>query len=262
MTAWSALGLRAADADTGGALDYLVAHEAELDSRPSRARGARRGGARPRPAVAARAASREAGRGQRGRSGRSSRCARAAVPLPQRSSRTCAARRRGTAAFPWPRGIAPDSNDTAAAVQALRAAGVAGKPIARALAYLRGSRPRRRLSPRRPAASRTRSRRRSAIQAFVAAGVKPPAGAFAFLASAAPAGRQLPLLALVRDDAGVGDRAGAAGARSGGRSRCAEPSPGSRRHSRRDRRPGASRPRGRARRRASSSQYHSTRTSD
>ena len=30
LTAWSALGLRSTGADTGGALDYLVAHESEL----------------------------------------------------------------------------------------------------------------------------------------------------------------------------------------------------------------------------------------
>jgi len=30
LTAWSVLGLRAAGADTGGAVDYLVAHESQL----------------------------------------------------------------------------------------------------------------------------------------------------------------------------------------------------------------------------------------
>lgn len=39
--------------------------------------------------------------------------------------------------WPWARGGAPDSNDTAAAVQALRALGVRGRPIRRGLAYLR-----------------------------------------------------------------------------------------------------------------------------
>lgn len=40
--------------------------------------------------------------------------------------------------FPWSRGGQPDSNDTAAAIQALRAAGVSGAPIRRAAAALRG----------------------------------------------------------------------------------------------------------------------------
>jgi hypothetical protein len=39
--------------------------------------------------------------------------------------------------FPWSRGGRPDSNDTAAAIQALRAAGVGGAPIRRAVVALR-----------------------------------------------------------------------------------------------------------------------------
>ena len=39
--------------------------------------------------------------------------------------------------FPWSKGGAPDSNDTAAAIEALRAAGVGGAPVRRALVALR-----------------------------------------------------------------------------------------------------------------------------
>jgi hypothetical protein len=82
----------------------------------------------------------------------------------------------------FPRG-APDSNDTAAVIQALRAGGVRGRPIRRGLAYLRrltapngGVR----LAPgREPDAQSTAW----AIQAYVAAKVRPPAAAFRFLAS-------------------------------------------------------------------------------
>ncbi len=84
--------------------------------------------------------------------------------------------------FPWLRGVAPDSNLTAWAVQALRASGVKGTPIARALAYLRGLQAPdggyRLVRGRAPDAQSTAL----VIQAFVAAGVKPPAKAFAFLA--------------------------------------------------------------------------------
>ncbi|HEV2713004.1 MAG TPA: prenyltransferase/squalene oxidase repeat-containing protein [Gaiellaceae bacterium] len=81
-----------------------------------------------------------------------------------------------------PRG-APDSNDTAAVIQALRAGGVQGRPIRRGLGYIRrltapngGVR----LVPgREPDAQSTAW----AVQAYVAAGVKPPAGAFRFLRS-------------------------------------------------------------------------------
>jgi hypothetical protein len=84
--------------------------------------------------------------------------------------------------FSWAQGLKPDTDDTAAAVQALVATGVTGRPIARALAYLRT----RELADGgfelQPG---TRSNVQStawAIQAFVAAGVKPPAAAFRFLA--------------------------------------------------------------------------------
>ena len=81
-----------------------------------------------------------------------------------------------------PRG-APDSNDTAAVIQALRSGGVRGKPIRRGLAYLRrltAANGGVRLVPgRAPDAQSTAW----AIQAYVAAGAKPPAAAFRFLRS-------------------------------------------------------------------------------
>lgn len=81
-----------------------------------------------------------------------------------------------------PRG-APDSNDTAAAIQALRRAGVRGRPIRRGLAYLRRltapSGGVRLVPGRAPDAQSTAW----AIQAYVAAQRKPPAAAFRFLRS-------------------------------------------------------------------------------
>ena len=83
----------------------------------------------------------------------------------------------------WVARGAPDSNDTAAVIQALRAGGVRGRPIRRGLAYLRrltapngGVR----LAPgRQPDAQSTAW----AIQAYLAAGVKPPGAAYRFLRS-------------------------------------------------------------------------------
>ncbi|HEV3479856.1 MAG TPA: prenyltransferase/squalene oxidase repeat-containing protein [Gaiellaceae bacterium] len=81
-----------------------------------------------------------------------------------------------------PRG-APDSNDTAAVIQALRASGVRGRPIRRGLAYLRRltapSGGVRLVSGREPDAQSTAW----TIQAHIAAGVKPSAAAFRFLAT-------------------------------------------------------------------------------
>jgi hypothetical protein len=81
-----------------------------------------------------------------------------------------------------PRG-APDTNDTAAVIQALRSTGVRGRPIRRGLAYIRRlTAPNggvRLVAGRQPDSQSTAW----AIQAFVAAGAKPPAAAFRFLAS-------------------------------------------------------------------------------
>lgn len=80
----------------------------------------------------------------------------------------------------YPNG-APDSNDTAAAIEALRSVGVHGRPIRRGLRYLRRLQNHDggfALTPGR--ASDTQSTA-WAIQAFVAAGRKPPQSAFRFL---------------------------------------------------------------------------------
>jgi hypothetical protein len=84
----------------------------------------------------------------------------------------------------YPRG-APDSNDTAAAVQALRAGGVGArsKPIRRALTYLRGlQRPDGGFPLTKGRASDAQSTA-WAIQAFVAARRDPGRGPFRYLAS-------------------------------------------------------------------------------
>jgi hypothetical protein len=181
MTAWVALGLRAAGADTGGALDYLVAHEAEATKPTEIALVAlaeaalghdpqtlvTRFTARP-PAVNTAIwqilALRQSGR---------------AVPRALSSYLRASQARNG--GFAWMRGTAPDSNDTAAAIQALRATGMRGKPIARALAYLRALQAPSggfRLSAGREADAQSTA---LVIQAFVAAGAKPPSKAFVFL---------------------------------------------------------------------------------
>jgi Prenyltransferase and squalene oxidase repeat len=90
---------------------------------------------------------------------------------------------RKNGGWPWhPRG-SPDSNDTAVVIQALRAAGVGGRPLARGARYLRGLQARDggfRLVPgREPDAQSTAW----AIQGLLAAGVKPGRAAYRYLAS-------------------------------------------------------------------------------
>jgi hypothetical protein len=89
---------------------------------------------------------------------------------------------RASGGWSWYPGGAPDSNDTAAAIEALRAAGLGGKPISRGLAFLR------KLQRRGGGFALLEGRASDsqstawAIQAFLAAGKRPPAGAFSFLA--------------------------------------------------------------------------------
>jgi hypothetical protein len=183
LTAWSALALRAAGADTGGALDYLVAHEAELTQPTGIALVAFAEAALghdPQALLAMLPATPDAVNAgiwelialrQAGR----------AAPSPVVAYVVRAQAKNG--GFPWTRGVAPDSNDTAAAVEALRAAGGHSRAIRRALAYIRTLQAPdggfRLSAGRAPDAQSTAL----AIQAFVAAGVAPPRSAFAFLAS-------------------------------------------------------------------------------
>jgi hypothetical protein len=83
--------------------------------------------------------------------------------------------------FAWARGLRPDADDTAAAVEALAAAGTKGAPIARALAFLRTrEQPDGGFELQQGTGSNVQSTS-WAIQAFVAARAKPPAAAFSFL---------------------------------------------------------------------------------
>jgi len=83
--------------------------------------------------------------------------------------------------FPWSRGGAPDSNDTAAAIQALRSAGVGGTPIRRAVTALQAFRSRdggySLTKGREPDAQSTAW----AIQALISAGEKPGKSPFRYL---------------------------------------------------------------------------------
>ena len=102
-------------------------------------------------------------------------------PIPPETLRYLTVSQAKSGGFAWARGVAPDSNDTAAAIQALRAAGVSGKPVERALAFLarfRNADGGFALTPGRVSDSQSTA---WAIQAYLAAGRKPPAGAAAFL---------------------------------------------------------------------------------
>jgi hypothetical protein len=185
LTAWAVVGLRAAGAETGEAHAYLVAHEAELgnatDVELATIAEELTGGASP--ALAARARSAAA----------APPTLNAAMwgilalrqlgdPAPQPAVRLLLANQARSGGWSWSAGSSPDSNDTAAAIEALRAAGAGGAPIARGLAFLR------RRENRDGGFELTAGRGSDAqstawaIQAFRAAGLKPPAAALRFLA--------------------------------------------------------------------------------
>jgi hypothetical protein len=87
----------------------------------------------------------------------------------------------GSGGFPWAVGLRPDTDDTAAAVEALVASGVRGGPVARALAYLRRREVKDGGFELQPGSGSNVQSTAWAIQAFVAVGAKPPAAAFRFL---------------------------------------------------------------------------------
>lgn len=181
LTSWATLGLAAAHAETGKAQEFLRAHEAglraqtdialvamaealagdthlleRLSTRPTRLTNA---------AIWTILAFRQAGRAP-----------------PAALVEALRARQHRTGGWAWLQGGKPDSNDTAAAIEALRAAGVSGRPIMRGLAALRtfqtGDGGFELSHGRGPDAQSTAW----AIQAYLAAGQRPPRAAYAYLA--------------------------------------------------------------------------------
>ena len=83
--------------------------------------------------------------------------------------------------FPWIRGVRPDTDDTSAALQALVAAGVHGKPLLRAVAFIR-MRENNDGGFSLQAAGRSNAQSTAwAIQALIAAHATPPTAAFRYL---------------------------------------------------------------------------------
>jgi hypothetical protein len=189
LTAWAALGLQAAGARLSpDTLDYLVAHEDELASATDLELVAMA------ESVLGRRAERlltriKARRGKSGRIGPTVNSTiwgtlalrQAGEPAPRESVRFILRRQSRSGGWSWFAGGAPDSNDTAAAVEALRASGVRGAPIRRALRYLRRLQNRDggfELIPGRGSDSASTA---WVVQAFVAAKASVPTGSLRYL---------------------------------------------------------------------------------
>lgn len=183
LTSWAVLGLRAAGAPAPGSLDYLRSQEATLTSATDvalvalaeQALGDRS------EALLARLAPQPSGRiGPTLNSTYWGVLALGRASLATR--RYLLAHQARDGGFAWGVGGQPDSNDTAAALEALRVAHVRGAPVTRATRFLR--------TFQNPDGGFELTHGRGsdaqstawAIQGFLAAGVRPPRSAFAYLA--------------------------------------------------------------------------------
>ena len=144
LTAWAVLGLRAAGAGTGGALQYLIAHEAHLPALTDveLVATAESSLGRSPAALLARIHAAQRPNGRIGPSVNSTvwgilALRQAGERAPRGAVRFVLRQQARSGGWAWYVGGQPDSNDTAAAVEALRAAGVGGRPVRRGLAYLR-----------------------------------------------------------------------------------------------------------------------------
>ena len=194
LTAWAMLGLRSAGRSSGAASDYLAANEHDLQSATDieLAVMAEAATGRVSETLYARFAALVRQDGRIGPAINSTAwgilaSAQVGRPVRLRVSYLLTHQRR-SGGWGWIAGASPDSNDTAAVIQALRTQGVRGRPIARGIAFLR------RLQNADGGFELTDGRGSDAqstawaIQAFVAARVTPPARAFRYLAGA-PAAR-------------------------------------------------------------------------
>jgi Squalene-hopene cyclase C-terminal domain/Prenyltransferase and squalene oxidase repeat len=185
LTAWAVLGLRSAGIATPKAHDFLVAHEGDLvkvtDVELVLAAEAASGGASPRLVTRVHAAERRIGSLLNSTIWGVLALRQAGEPVPARTARYLLAHQARSGGWAWAPGIAPDSNDTAAAVEALSALGVRGAPIQRALAYLRRRQNRDGGFELQPGRGSDAQSTAWAIQAFLAAGRDPGARAFAYL---------------------------------------------------------------------------------
>jgi prenyltransferase beta subunit len=183
LTSWAVLGLRAAGAQSPDSLAYLQSQEPTLSTSndfaivalAEQALGARN------EALLAHLQAKPSGQ-----IGESLNATFWGVLALGRSStattRFLLAHQAKSGGYSWAVNGKADSNDTAAALEALRVAGVHGKPVSRAVLFLRSYQNRDggfELSRGRGSDAQSTA---WAIQGLVAAGVTPPHNAFAYLA--------------------------------------------------------------------------------
>ena len=183
LTSWAVLGLRALDRPAPGSLAYLQSQEGSLQSATDVALVALAEQALGGDASALRARLRVSASGQIGETLNSTYWGVLALGRASFATRRfLLAHQARSGCFAWGAGIRPDSNDTAAALEALRVARVTGASVTRAVRCLRTFQNRDggfELDHGRGSDAQSTA---WAIQGFAAAKVKPPRSAFAYLA--------------------------------------------------------------------------------
>ena len=189
LTTWAALALRSAGSSPRGpALTYLQSHESKLEDATDLelvAIGETVLGGDPGPLLARIERLRKPN-GAIGPTVNSTiwgilALRQAKGPVARASVRYLLRQQSRSGGWAWYARGQPDSNDTAAAIEALRAAGVRGKPIRRGLSYLLRLQNRDGGFELTPARGSDAQSTAWAIQAFIAARRAPPRGSLAYL---------------------------------------------------------------------------------
>jgi Prenyltransferase and squalene oxidase repeat len=137
LTAWATLGLAAAGADTGRSAAYLAAQEPKEITDVALVAMARTVAGDHPEDLLPRLRAHRPGRRVNATIWTILALRQAGEPAPAALVRSLLAAQRPSGGWSWLAGGAPDANDTAAAIQALRAAGVKGRAIDRGVAFLR-----------------------------------------------------------------------------------------------------------------------------
>lgn len=182
LTAWATLGLAATGRENTRAAEYLARQEPKLTTDLALVAMARTvAGDRP-DELLARLRMHQPGKLVNATIWTILALRQAGEPAPRTLVRSLLAAQRPNGGWSWHAAAAPDANDTAVAIQALRAAGVRGRPVDRAVAFLR------RHQNRDGGFELTQGRGSDtqstawAIQGLLAAGRSPGAPAFRYLA--------------------------------------------------------------------------------
>ena len=182
ITAWATLGLVAAGAETGGAGEFLARQEPKSVTEVALVAMARAAAGDRPDDLLARLRAQTPGKLVNATIWSILALRQAGEDVPEPLVASLRAAQHASGGWSWARGSAPDTNDTAAAIQALRSVGVTGRPIDRGVAFLRRHQNRDggfELSTSRGSDAQSTA---WAIQALVAAGRPPGTAAFRYLA--------------------------------------------------------------------------------